>query len=779
MHQFLQYTIIGIPLAAVYAISATGLVVTYTISGIFNFAHGAIGMLAAFTYWQIHVEWGLPSWAAFLLVVFVVAPLFGALIERVLIRGIEGASEVITIVVTTSLMIGLLGLANLVWPPGENRNVVGFFNDTDGVKIFGVSVAIHRLIMVGVALVVVGLLWVLLNRTRIGVAMRAVVDDRALLQLNGARPARVSMFSWSLGSSLAAVAGILIAPTLNLQPITLTLMVVTAYAAAAVGRLRSLPWTFLGALILGLGESWLKGFIQTSWTIGSFQLDKLGSAFSPIVLLVAIIFLPQPRLRSTGQHDQREHWKVPSMTTATLGAASLVVVSIAVALLLNSTQQLLIIDGLFFALVSLSLVPLTGYAGQISLAQITFAGVGGVVASMIGAQLQPLSVIIAVAITAIFGGLVALPALRLQGIYLALATAALAMLMYELVFLQDAVMPANSRQVPPVGIGTSWVVNSSLAQIIVLAVAFGCCGIGLVALRRGRWGRRLSAMKDSPVACATLGLSLTRTKVATFALSAGIAGLAGAIAGQTMTTDQLRFEANFPITVFAVVGGVGVVSGALIGGLMLGVLPVMDSVFAANAVGFFKFFEIPVAKLNAVLPGLLGVSLGRSPTGISPQIDESFAPVRRSRATVIGAIAALVAVWVLAYVDVIDGWTFLAVLAALLGFLPAIAVTLSGGVGSSRVGAVWAVVVVGIAGSFAIPWATLSESSNAIRFCALVAYAVAFGLASTGVAGLFEVPEDRRAPSPDLLGVTSPLRRSDALEAERVLGFSEGELLAR
>ena len=85
--------------------------------------------------------------------------------------------------------------------------------------------------------------------------MRAVVDDRSLLQLNGGRPVMVSMLSWAIGASLAAVAGVLIAPVQNLEPITLTLLVVTAYAAAAVGRLRSLPLTFLGALILGLGES--------------------------------------------------------------------------------------------------------------------------------------------------------------------------------------------------------------------------------------------------------------------------------------------------------------------------------------------------------------------------------------------------------------------------------------------------------------------------------------------------------------------------------------------
>jgi branched-chain amino acid transport system permease protein len=729
-------------------------------------------MLAAFTYWQLHVGWGLGTWPSLLLVVFVIAPIFGAIVEWGLIRGLEDASEVVRIVVTTSLMIGLLGLARLVWPSGVNRNITGFYG-SNTVDVLGTAVTIHRLIMVGVALVVAVVLWVLLNRTRMGVTMRAVVDDRALLQLNGGRPALVSMFSWALGAALAAVAGILIAPIQNLEPITLTLLVVTAYSAAAIGRLRSLPLTFLGALIVGLGEAYLKGYISTDMTIGSFQLDKLATAFSPIVLLIALVFLPQPKLRTSGQHARREHWPMPTMRAAVAGGAAVVVVAVAISALIQPVEQLLVVDGLFFALVALSLVPLTGFAGQISLAQVTFAGVGGIVAAMIGANLEPLNVVIAVAVTAIFGALVALPALRLQGIYLALATAALAILVYQLVFLQPAVMPGNNRQVPALGVG-DWKASTTLGQIIVLSVAFGLVGIGLVALRRGAWGRRLTAMKDSHVACATLGLHLTRTKVATFALSAGIAGLAGAVAGQTFTTDQLRFEANFPVTMFAVVGGVGAVSGALIGGIMLGVLPVMNSVFAANSIGWFKMAELQVTKLTAVLPGLIGVSLGRNPTGVTTQVSEGFEPVRRRPVAGVAALVAAVVIWALAWRDVIDGWTFTAAIVALIAVLPGVAAVVGLRVEPVRRVVVVAVALLGVAGALVIPWADLSDS-NGVRFVALLAYAVALGVAAGAVAGVLETTDEE--PSADLAGITFPLDRSDIVEAERVLGITEEDLV--
>jgi len=115
--KFLIFTIAGLSTAAIYAIAASGLVVTYTTSGIFNFAHGAFSMMAAFMFWQVHMGWGVPTLPAFLLVVFVIGPAFGALIERGIMRGIEGASDVVKIVVTISLMIALIGISMVIWKP--------------------------------------------------------------------------------------------------------------------------------------------------------------------------------------------------------------------------------------------------------------------------------------------------------------------------------------------------------------------------------------------------------------------------------------------------------------------------------------------------------------------------------------------------------------------------------------------------------------------------------------------------------------------------------------
>src|SRR5438105_15475581 len=118
MEQFLQYTILGLVLGGIYGIAASGLVLTYTTSGIFNFAHGAIAMLAAFAYWQLRVDWGWPAPLALFVVLGVLAPLLGALLHVGIMRGLRETAVVTKIVVTVALMLGVLALWTWSWPAG-------------------------------------------------------------------------------------------------------------------------------------------------------------------------------------------------------------------------------------------------------------------------------------------------------------------------------------------------------------------------------------------------------------------------------------------------------------------------------------------------------------------------------------------------------------------------------------------------------------------------------------------------------------------------------------
>jgi branched-chain amino acid transport system permease protein len=782
MDKFLVFTIAGLSSAAIYAIAASGLVVTYTTSGIFNFAHGAFGMLAAFGFWQVSVAWGVPTIPAVILIVFVAAPLFGAVVERVIMRGIEGSSDVVKIVVTVSLMVALLGLAQVIWPPDVSRPVPPFFEGRS-VEFAGVRVQWSRLLALVVAVVVAGGLRLLFTRTRLGIAMRAVVDDRSLLQLNGGRPGRTAMLSWGLGAALAAISGVLYSTEQTLSAVTLTLLVVNTYAVAVVGRLRSLPGAFLGAVILGLAQSYVTGYINPDLTVGPIALGNLAAALPAIMLFTVLLIQPEARLRSHGAARLRPPQPVPSQRIAVFGGVALVLVLAALGSLMAPSDLVLVTKGAGFALITLSLVPLTGYAGQISLAQLTFTGIGAVAMAAWGANGSPLAVAASIALCAAVGAVIALPALRLSGIYLALATAAFALFCTAMIFNQQQIIPSGSVQVPPLSIGP-FTADTDFKQLVLLAILFAGTGNLLVWLRRSAWGRRLTAMKDSPVACATLGLNLTSTKVGVFALSAAIAGAGGALAGRTFTADNFALPSSLPVTMLAVVGGIGSIAGAFMGGMLLGAIPIASTVFAANAIGVFRFVSIPVRDVLTFTPGLMGISLGREPDGAAPQIAVGYRAVGRSAAALAFTVGGVVALWLATRFGPLAKWSFAAALfvfvVAAVPLLPLIlrpVLPEDTAPPPRRLAcALWLALVTVAAAVF--PWAD-RISSNGVRILLIIVFAALSARVAIGILGV--APEQLRRPippSPDLVGVDRPLVRADALEATRQMGLSEDEFEA-
>ncbi|MEZ5205978.1 MAG: ABC transporter permease [Acidimicrobiales bacterium] len=620
LENFLTFTVFGVVLASVYFIAASGLVVTYTPTGIFNLAHGAVGMLGAFAYWQLHVRWELPALLSALIVLGVLAPLFGFVLERVM-RGLEGVSTVTKVVVSIGLLFALIKLAPIIWDPKGSYSVPAFFG-TDKVDILGAGVTYHQLITIGVAAVVaLALRWILFG-TRAGVSMRAVVDNRSLAQLTGTRPARVSMMSWSLGSMLAALSGILIAERLGLEATALTFLVVNAYAAAVVGRLSSLTLTALGAVILGLAQAYTQGYLQEnpSWMPENWSLLAIRGVIPVLMLFAALLLMPNAPLRTQGIQRSREIVGRPTWRLAAIGSVVLVAITAVVALVVSDADVLTIGMGLCFAIVMLSLVPLTGYGGQISLAQMTFAGFGAyAVATWFDGSV--LGIVAAILLAGAVGAIVALPALRLSGIYLALATLAFAFFTEKFIFNQRALFPTTAKPVRRLELPFVDL-SSDRTYLVFLAVMFVLAGLLVVWLRLSPFGRRLQAMKDSPAACATLGMNLTRTKLQVFALSAGIAGFGGALmAGLQRAADTNQFTAlqNLPILLMAVVGGLTMVSGALAGGLFLASFTLVPrwipdfDVLGTTSTAL-------VEDLFALLPGLLGITLGRNPNGAVAQI---------------------------------------------------------------------------------------------------------------------------------------------------------------
>ncbi|MEO3787415.1 branched-chain amino acid ABC transporter permease [Actinocorallia sp. B10E7] len=217
MEQFLIFGVVGLSTAAIYAVIGSGLVLTYTTTGVFNFAHGAAGMLSAFAYWQLAVGWGWPVPLALAAVLLVLAPAFGLLVEKVVLRPVQNLGEAERLVMTVALLSGLIAAARWIWDPNLPRPLTTFFSEREPLHLGPATITWHQALTMAVAVLVALGLWVLLNRTRTGAEMRAAVDDRALVGLTGADPVKANRVAWVLGTQLAALGGILIAPTVALD----------------------------------------------------------------------------------------------------------------------------------------------------------------------------------------------------------------------------------------------------------------------------------------------------------------------------------------------------------------------------------------------------------------------------------------------------------------------------------------------------------------------------------------------------------------------------------
>ena len=426
MSSFIAYTIFGLFTGAAYAIAASGLVLTYTTTRVFNIAHGAFGMVMAFLFWDFSVRQGLPTWLSLVLVLVVVAPAIGWFIQRFVARGLGDAPVSVSLVVTVAC-----SWAASAWPRSStspSRPASRRSSPRRASRSASTIVTAHQLITIIASIVVAVGLYLLLNRTRIGTAMRASVDNPELLKLFGGKPDQVAALSWAIGISLAALAGILLVPPVGLDSYSLTLLVINAYAAAMLGRLKSLPLTFVGAMGLGLLESFAPGYLPHGRAarpgrqrragavpVRGHRGDAAGAAADRPGqghrLRPAALDAQGARLggRAAGRAWRCCPARCRTPTCCCVGTAAT------------------------YAMVMLSLVLLTGYGGHVSLAQFTFAGVGALAYAKLD-EPNLYGLLLSALIAAGVGALVALPVLRLTGLYLALSTLAFASIMDKMVF---------------------------------------------------------------------------------------------------------------------------------------------------------------------------------------------------------------------------------------------------------------------------------------------------------------------------------------------------------
>ena len=597
-----------------YAISASGLVVTYITSGVFNFAHGAVGMFLAFVYWELRVNRGWPTLLALAVTLLVCAPAIGVLLDVIVMRRLlRGASVATKLVVTLALLLAFQGLALAFWGI-ELRSLPSLWGDDKSFTVLDLVVTWDQVTTVLAALGVAFGLRLLFRRTRLGVAMRAVVDNPELCAIKGLSPNRVTAASWALGSMLAGLAAILIAPGLNLEVNTLSLLVVSAYAAAVVGRMQSLPATFAGALVLGIGQTMVVGYLPQDNEL----VRNLKPALPFLLLFAALLLRPERRLAERVR-THAEPDPPPLAVTAGLGIAG-VALAWALSGRLSDFQLLIGSKGLLFSCITLSLVLLTGLSGQVSLMQMSFVGIGAVVVGELGADVPwLLALLLAALVTGTVGCLVALPVLRLRGIYLALCTLAFAILMDSLVFGNSRLLGGGETLAVPRPDILGIELTSEQAMFVVTAAAVALYANVFLAVRRSAFGRMLAALRDSPTASQMMGMDLVGMKLRVFGLSALLAGAAGALLGALQVRvgalDFLYFR-SLTVLLVATIFGITSVSGALLGAAFFVILPEVLREAGSGGGGGFTGSE----ALQPLIIGVLAIAVARRPEGLAGQL---------------------------------------------------------------------------------------------------------------------------------------------------------------
>jgi ABC-type branched-subunit amino acid transport system ATPase component/branched-subunit amino acid ABC-type transport system permease component len=563
MSEVIQFAILGLSSGALLALFAMGLVVVYRGSAVVNFAHGAIGMVGTYVFWALSANDGwayLPAFAAGVLACAAI----GLLTHFLIMHPLRGAAPVTRMIATLGLLTVLeQGMSHIVSPTSK---IVHGALPTSTVHILGATVGADKLILFGISLVLVGALSAFYRYTKFGWATTAANENRRALAALGYSQSKLAAISWVLGTAIAGVAGILLAPTIGLQVTQLTLLILPGLAAAVVGNLRSFSLTLVGGLAIGIIQSEISRYVSTpGW-----------SDTAPFILILIVLLV---RGQDRGLRTQIAE-RMPKLGTGRirLGLVIPAVVAMIVIVNLNISASWMeaIVTTFGFAVILLSFVPVTGYSGQLSLAQYAFAGWGAWIAGRLYATTGTpfiLVIVIAVLSAVPLGIMLGAICLRTRGIYLAIATLGLAVTLQNLIFDSASLTGGTTGTIIPnpkiFGIDIGAILHGDRYAIFCIVV-FTIAAVAVANLRRGRSGRRLLATRANERAAASLGINPMIARLYAFGLSSGIAALGGILItfrNPAIVYTEFETLASIQLVAQAVVGGIGWIIGPILGAL--------------------------------------------------------------------------------------------------------------------------------------------------------------------------------------------------------------------
>ncbi|WP_264764182.1 ABC transporter permease subunit [Frankia tisae] len=597
MSQHIVFLLLGLGNGAVFGALALALTITYRSSGIINFATGSIALLAAYIYaylrsgqlidlipglpTTIDIGGDLPMGAA-LPIAVALSALLGLGLHLVIFRPLRNAPPVAKAV--ASLGVSLAITALIAARMGTTAVAVDPIFPTDLWKAGSINVPSDRVYLAITVLVLATAVSIVFARTRFGLATRATASSEKGAYVSGISPDRVAAGNWMISSAAAGLVGILIAPIVPLIPVSYTLFIVPALAAAIMGRFQHVLWATIAGIVIGALQSEAQ-YLQNSY-------DWLPSSGLPelvplILILVVLVVRAQPLpgrgaviTRNLGRAPRPHNVVLPTVVPTALGVVGLIA--------FTGDLRDGLISTFVYAVIALSVVVVTGYAGQVSFAQLPLAGVAAFLVGPISEHLHiafPFAPIVAALGATVVGVVIGLPALRIRGLTVAVVTFALAFALEALWFRNLDFVGSSGAAVPNpeifgwnlgVGSGSDFPrVTFGVLCLLVLVLV----GLGVAWLRTSTLGSQMLAVRANERSAAAAGVNVVRVKLAAFALGAFIAGIGGALLAYkfgNVTNDP--FTAIVGLTFFGTVYLAGTTSVS--GGILAGVTVVNGLVYA-------------------------------------------------------------------------------------------------------------------------------------------------------------------------------------------------------
>ena len=589
MSTYVEFLLLGLGNGGVFAALAMALVVTYRSSGVLNFATGAQALYAAYTYSllrngqllvpipglgpTINVGSSWAFWPA-LLVTLGIQAVLGALAYLLVFRPLRNHRPVTKAVAS----IGLMGLLTAIvsYQVGSQVINVNPIYPQNHVTLLGVSVPTDRLWLAGTIIAVGVVLTLIFRLTRFGLATRAAAETEVGALVSGLSPDRIALANWVISFVVAGIAGVLIAPLVPLVPGTYTLFIVPALAAAVVGRFHSLGWAITTGLAIGALESlsvYING-IHPSFPAGAGELV-------PLVLVLVVLGFRGRTTPSRGSVAQvtlgrapRPHWRIPTAVVAFCAG-------LAAIYLFTGNDRAALYTSFITGVITLSLVVVTGYTGQISLAQLTLAGVSAYILSTFAHSWGipfPIAPLLSSLVAAAVGVLIGIPALRVRGLMLGVVTLTFAAGVEAIWFNNNSLDGGASGLAIPTP--TMFGINMSIgagkdfprpAFGILCLIVLSAVALGVSYLRTSRLGSAMLAVRADERSAAAAGINVVRIKLIGFGIAAFIAGIGGSLLAYQLGNVTFQdFDAFLGLVLFStvVVAGITSVSGGILAGII-------------------------------------------------------------------------------------------------------------------------------------------------------------------------------------------------------------------